>query len=736
MGAVVAAVVLVAATRGLWPPPGATGSAPVGHDAPVHLAYTVEFAAAFADGVWWPRWLPDLSRGYGGPNALFYAPLPFHLSGRLAWFGLGPGTALRIAAACAVVLAFAGMFVWARTRFGLWAGLGAAALYVLAPYQVWDAGTRFAYPELLGLGVAPWLFWLADRAADAPRATIALAFGLTTLLLTHNLSVVLFGGLLGVYVLCEAVRRGDRRGVLALTRAGLLSLALGAFFWVPVVVESDSILMRRHEGFSSYWRTTFLDLERLFLARVPVAHEAETLVLGWGLGVALCAALGVLLARLRRAPRDAVAGLLLLGIVGLHLLLTTRGSLGVWEALPALHIVQFPYRWLAPATLGAAWLAALAIDGLRRWPGVEAGASVAVCAAAVALVVPMLGAPVDALGVLTAADLRAEDTRGDHEGNYVPFGARAPLTTPEEPVSIARGQGVLSDVERQAHRQRFRLDAETSIDLDIHTFAFPGWTGRLNGEPLELVREETFGGMRARLPPGTHDLELRFGHTPVRLVALLLSLAALGLGVALLRAPEHVAVKVATGLVLLLTVATTVMGVRRVPVDPTVPVSGRGVQVTYQHADDVALTRVERGFDVADWRRTHEGLPVALPLRMTRGAEVFVEFPGLHRFVLEARTAAALYVDGEQVATARSEHDAPAVSTAQVELDAGRHEVAVVLEADGFVHGSEAVHLSVRWQPPGGLMGALPPASLQPAHFPWLDAAVVDPATPLPLRDH
>src|SRR3712207_5820218 len=56
------------------------GCLPQGHDSLIHLYRLVELDHLLRQGLFFPRWMPDLVYGYGYPLFNFYAPLSAYLS--------------------------------------------------------------------------------------------------------------------------------------------------------------------------------------------------------------------------------------------------------------------------------------------------------------------------------------------------------------------------------------------------------------------------------------------------------------------------------------------------------------------------------------------------------------------------------------------------------------------------------------------------------------------------------
>jgi hypothetical protein len=132
----------------------------------------------------------------------------------------------------------------------------------------------------------------------------------------------------------------------------------------------------------------------------------------------------------------------------------------------------------------------------------------------------------------------------------VPADADSPLLAqylagqPLTKAAIVTGRGVVLAQEHTATSAHVRVRAETEVRLRFYTYYFPGWQAAVDGRPVEIAADPPNGLIGLTLPPGEHDVRLRFGPTPVRRVAAGLSLLALG-GILLLwfvgRRPAQIA---------------------------------------------------------------------------------------------------------------------------------------------------------------------------------------------------
>lgn len=728
---------------------------PDGHDLWPHAVNTVEYARCFADGVWWPQWLPDLSGGYGGPNPLYYNPLPHHVSGRLMQAGLSLPLALKTAATIAMALSFAGMYLWGAAVWGRAGGLLAAAVYLLAPYHLCDLYIRFAYPELMGLAVAPWVFWLAQRDVDAGGRTRGTAAGLALLMLAHNLSAVLFGGLLFGFVAAQALRPGRARAAAFAMRTFPLAIGFSAFFWIPIAFEAQLTRLPIDDSVKYTWRDHLHPPARLFDQHWPGNRQDLPLYPGrLPIGLGALAALTALALALRGDGR-ARAHAAFAAVVLAHVALTLEPARPLWERTP-LPVLQFPWRFLGPITLGLAFLAPLALTPLRVHRGLHALA----CAALV-LVVAHDGAVRCAPDghreiQLTAGQLRHRIDTGDSDCHFMPAGAHDPPVCALPTLAIAGGYGTLRVLESAPQSHRARVEATRPVVLDVRIYDFEGWRATIDGRPAPLEREEGLGAMRLAVPAGAHEVRVWFGWTAFRASALAITLATLAILIAPQR-PRRRAAGRALAAAGWIALAIGLYGVvdplsRRIPArGPDHHAHRARVAMRFRdHASAMAeLAKIDGGPHAA-WAarelallRDHGALgtwydepsmkapklarrewllaldtvsnPFCFPGAFARITAVLdVPAAGVHAFALECDDDGRLFLDGREVVSGGDPWNLYRVEGV-ADLAAGPHELAIVYKSE-----SARGTLRAWWRPPGGAWTIIPTGRMKPATFPWV----------------
>jgi hypothetical protein len=551
-------------------------------DGPAHLMRQAELNQAWQDGVLYPRWAPDLAYGYGMPLFNYAPPLLYHVTQLISLSGLSLDVAMKTSIILILFLYSMGMYLFARDLYGPRAGLLAAAVYLYAPYRLREAYIQGNYGQLFGLAFYPLILWsfhglfATDRRRYVPLAALSLA----GLLLSHNISAMIFAPLFGAYLVFLLALRGLETGRLLVIKVTTASIALGlglsAFFWLPAFAERDLIrLSGITTGFFDF-RYNFISLAELLALPRPLDLSAVNPNFPLSLGVAqmVFAALALLGIGLLYTERNThyasthVAGqawhhtLFFAMALLITAFLTLPSSQLIWETVPLLELAEFPWRWLGPAMLCAAVLAGAAqymferlvaqrstLD-VRRWSVVALGVGlVFVVAVSLFYLFPSQfipwGTPGPADAVAYETESRAIGTTS--AGEFLPRWAER-FPEPEalsldyaagrfpakiDPTSLPDGATATTLV-HTARETGIAVNSPTPFAATFRTLYWPGWRvlapkGVGNSEDQDPDFKITWpdGLIRAQLPAGEYLVRLRLLPTPIRRTATIISISAL-----------------------------------------------------------------------------------------------------------------------------------------------------------------------------------------------------------------
>jgi hypothetical protein len=358
------------------------------HD-PVHVWGLWAYARAARAGHLLPMWLPDL--GAGLPLLQFYGPVNFvlELPGILA--GLAPVGLWKEAMLQAAVLSAIATLFGARLLGAGWRAASIAACAIaFSPWRLAIFNFRGALGEVTALVFAPLVaasaLALFRRSSRAAVWTLGVAVAL--LIPTHLITLFCLGVVLVPALVAQelAMRREpdpDRislvRRALSAAAPALLAAGIAAVWWVPALFEARYTSLpeqtENHHYFvyaehglggGDLFARRAWDTLRASLKASDRAAGMEGKQMPFYVGAVLFgAALAAPFWSRSRATWGPACG----AVAGL--LFATSPAARLMTALPVIHKIQFPWRFLTVASVFAAYAIALGASALlaprRRW---------------------------------------------------------------------------------------------------------------------------------------------------------------------------------------------------------------------------------------------------------------------------------------------------------------------------------------------------------------------------------
>lgn len=480
---------------------------PSGHDVEFHLYSWLEVLSQWKHGIFLPRWAGLAHFAYGEPRFIFYPPASWTLGALIS--AIFPWTvASPVYIWVVLVAAGASMFALARRWLDVPNATFAAVFYAVNPYHLVIVYWRSAFAELLAASLVPLLLLTVLKLAEDRKTAIApLALILAASWLTNAPAAVMIHYSVALLLVFFALRKRSPRVLMTGVAAVLLGAGLAAFYLLPAIYEQRWITIAEAVSPGSRPQDNFL-----FIHTTDADHDAFNRIISWiaTLEIAIIGAGAFAANAWRRAHRE-VSNALLVWAAACSLLMFPF-TLLVWNYLPKMRFMQFPWRWLLCLSL---IFTIFVTVGFRRW---WIRAAVAVLSIAVILVgwhrvqVPWWD---------TAADLREMQdnmTSGaGYEGTdeYTPVGA--------DPAAIDKDARKVT-VEGPAHAaiRVLRWDAESKLvtaemsapdELALRLFAYPAWKVEVNGHVVSTAVRPGTGQMLVPVQAGTNEVAITFVRT-------------------------------------------------------------------------------------------------------------------------------------------------------------------------------------------------------------------------------
>lgn len=537
--------ILVAVLIGLvlawpfWSRPGL----PRATDTELHVYRIAELGYSLQSGNLYPRWAPDFYYGHGYPIFNYYSPLTYHLANWLTL--LHPEQAVlgaKLVFILAAVLGAWGAYLLGREYGGQAGGLLAATAFACSPYILLiNPHVRGDMPEVFALALVPWTLWSWEQLWQGRGRQFFIIAILTALaaLLSHNLTGLTTMGLLVLLSLWQWLILGRWQRFGWALAAGLLVVALTAYFWLPFLAESQFIRLNvTGEGHYDF-RQHFVALSEILAPLRPLdwAATAPQVPMSAGTVQVVLAGLGISVAigHYRNKQEQMFIKLMFYFLLSGGLLYSiTPASIVLWEGLPGLEFYQFPWRFLGP--LAALLIPLVAqLGNLRlekhRAPAFIVTAIIILLATALpGLYPPPWGGE---FGAVSPQGMIAFELEGRARGttstdDFIPTTVDvipgpqdlliAAYKTPAAVIdrvnryTLPEG-AVVTPVATRLPHNHFYVDTPEKFVLRLYLFNFPGWNAYVDGEKVPIETAAPEGFITLKVPAGQHNVAVRLEDT-------------------------------------------------------------------------------------------------------------------------------------------------------------------------------------------------------------------------------
>ncbi|MDP9291397.1 MAG: hypothetical protein M3O82_03410, partial [Verrucomicrobiota bacterium] len=303
---------------------------------------------------------------------------------------------------------------------------------------------------------------------------------------------------------------------------------------------------------------TFADAQCHGVDRLASASDTS-----WQIGLPhLLAGVGaIVLIFSKRRSRWGAAGI---ALTTLALFMCHSISLPIWNALPLLRYVQFPWRFLGLAVFGAAMCGAALIDQVRTInPQLERSVFFLGLFVVMAAYFPhysearfqALDSQTNSLGlatservnamrksgvllsldqIVTPVKMREVGERGTSSDDFLPRGVEEKPTAPaSEPITL--NQGKVRQWDRPAlNHYRASVSMRKAGKVELQQFWFPGWNATLDGRATDTAPSGKAAIVSCDVPIGDHSVEFRYIALPQRQAGLIVSCVSMALAAAAL----------------------------------------------------------------------------------------------------------------------------------------------------------------------------------------------------------
>lgn len=495
------------------------------HDGLVHLPRIAAYFKAFTDGQILPRWAGDLNYGYGMPLFNFIYHVPYLVSSFFIFLGFGLVSSFKLSLSISYLLAGIFMFLFAKQIFkDEKKAFIVALLYQFAPFHLVELLVRGSFGEVYTYAFLPLVLFaiILLNKKKTIFNLLLLSFATFLLIISHNAISLVFFGISALFALIFSSKKN-----LAVVILGLfLGLSLSAFYWVPALLEHKYTYGDLY--MKDLYRSHFAPILYFFVPNIfkSKAYEIGAVSVQFGFFHILAIVFSVFCFRTIKEKEFKKLIIFSISIICIALFFMQPVSLFLWEKISFLRQFQFPWRFLAVVVFSTSVLGAFFLD-FKIFLKKEI--YFILCVLIVASTV-FYWKPAEGLDKVNEAYYWNFPLNTTYYGETdVIWAAGAFRKYPKTNVEIIAGKASISDYKKKSNLHTYKIFAETESRIVDHTQYFPGWKVYVNEKPvlIEFQDQNWRGEITYSVLPGISNVEVKFGESPVRLLADIVSVVAI-----------------------------------------------------------------------------------------------------------------------------------------------------------------------------------------------------------------
>ncbi len=500
------------------------------HHDDVQVIRLYEMSKCFADNQIPCRWVPDLGGLYGYPLFNYYAPLAYYFGEGIYFLTHSLLFSFKFMFAVSFLGSYIFMYLLASKFWGKVGGVLSAVFYSFAPYHALDFYVRGAMGEMWALMFYPMIFWAILRLNEKVniRNMLILSLSMAGLMLSHNLSTMLFFPLTLVWIVMTYLKKSNMYFLKYSIFSLILAICLAAFYVLPVLTEKNLVhLETTIEGYFSYTEH-FKGFKKLFIERtwgygasvreVP-GGEKDGLSYQIGWVHILSWLLSMFAAKVLWKRNKSLSIVIIFSsiVAAFSIFMINPRSDFLWKLIDPLKYLQFPWRFLMLTIFFISFTSGSIsqIFGNRK-KYVLAILFILVVALNFTYFKPEKFIQTSDEDLLTGANWNRQIMRSIFD--YLPIYAKQPpANLASDRYEVLTGDMEVSDFKQGTNWFNFKTNTKTHSIIRLSQYYFPNWKVLVDGKQAQVeYKNNSLGLMTLILGKGNHFVEARLYNTQVR----------------------------------------------------------------------------------------------------------------------------------------------------------------------------------------------------------------------------
>ncbi len=526
----------------------------------IHIEHAYNFKRCFWQGQWLPRWIDADVNGAGLPIFNYYAPLVYYIFILLDLILRNIVLAIKWTFVIPMILCSVFGYLYLRRHGSAFSTSIAMAFVVFSPaihifiYNTnWPTSTlavAFVFLTYYGIDIF-------DKNKDFDfKSFLIISVGYAAIALTHLATAFVFTLLAVPYCLFNLYFHRTKKFVKNILLSFAMGASLAGFYLFPACLEkkfvhTDEVLTQGPLwDFSKNFLYTYLDRHRddgfawaIFDHRYYEMSNAL-----FGLAVLICiVVLSLNTGKIKQYFQEPFRVNIAISMFVISFLMMTPISLFIWHMIKPMQTIQFPWRFTTFIVPFGAVIMVYTFDlvGCLAKEKINLSgykfifASIAFLFAGLAYVdfinmykwrwVPEQSLMKAGLYVLWPNEEYRPNLTNNPNWKQIDFRRDfSPTINSSDPSCD------ITLLKWLSHEREFQVFSQGEHFISLRNFYFPGWNVYIDENQTQVNMEPKIGLIMFRVPPGKHQIKIKFEHTPVRKAAAYISIAALAVYLLLL----------------------------------------------------------------------------------------------------------------------------------------------------------------------------------------------------------
>lgn len=472
-----------------------------------------------------PRFVPDLSYGFGYPLFNFVYPLPFYIAEIFHLVGFSLVNSVKLVFGLSIPLSMYFMFKLLRIYMKEDFSLAGAVLYVYAPYRALEIFVRGTIGEIVAFVFFPLII-----LAVIKKKPYILALSFAGLILSHNIMAYMFMPFLLLFTILN-------RSFLISLKGLVLGLLCSIYFWLPAIYESGLVKYDTVFNFYDHYPTLKQMITPYWGYGASVAGPYDTMSFYMGLVGFAVVVFGsfLFLKNLKKFSAEEkifIAWGIVIFLVSIFMM--NHRSAYLWRNLPFLPYFQFPWRFLAMVTFTfSIFVIAFSKFKIFRF---------------VPFIIIIFAIFINFKYFKTSEYLGRNDDY--YINRYIPSLSvseeykntseeylRLPKDTKVRPDKVyprayTDNPDVIFKIEELSPLNAIiKTDSNSDFILNYNKYNYPGFVAKIDGQKVKIFSGKPFGQISFLVPSGKHEVIVEYKEQSLRLAFDIISLVAIGVSV-------------------------------------------------------------------------------------------------------------------------------------------------------------------------------------------------------------